>query len=118
MVPLSEKQLKELKEELETEMERIGYPDNFSQFVKLALFWFVHDRIREEEKEEPFDMYSFSGYPMEERRTIQVDSDNEFLQAINGKDADKVWAVIGELMDTIALTNPRLYAGILRKIEY
>ena len=43
--------------------------------------------------------------------------DSEFLQVIAGKDAGDVWAVIDETMATLKLMEPRLYAGVLRKID-
>lgn len=42
---------------------------------------------------------------------------SEFLQVIAGKDAGTVWKVIDETMDTLKLMEPRLYAGVLRKLE-
>lgn len=42
---------------------------------------------------------------------------SEFLQAIAGKDAEAVWKVIDETMDTLKLMEPRLYAGVIRKIQ-
>ena len=42
---------------------------------------------------------------------------SEFLQVIAGKDAETVWKVIDETMDTLKLMEPRLYAGVLRKLE-
>lgn len=43
--------------------------------------------------------------------------DSEFLQLIAGKDSDHVWAVLDEAMETLRATEPRFYAGILRRIQ-
>lgn len=43
--------------------------------------------------------------------------DSEFLQLIAAKDAVTVWAVIDETMATLKLMEPRLYAGVLRKLN-
>ena len=43
--------------------------------------------------------------------------ESEFLQIVSGKNAGGVWEVIDELMTTIEITNPRLYNGVMRKIE-
>jgi hypothetical protein len=43
--------------------------------------------------------------------------DSDFLQLIAGRDADHVWAVLGEAMETLRATEPRFYAGILRRIQ-
>lgn len=43
--------------------------------------------------------------------------DSEFLQLIAHRDADHVWAVLNEAMETLRATEPRFYAGILRRIQ-
>ena len=42
---------------------------------------------------------------------------SEFLQAISGRKSAEMWAVMGELMDTLQAINPRLYNSVLRKIN-
>lgn len=41
---------------------------------------------------------------------------SEFLDAITDKKAEDVWMVMNELMDAIAVTNPRLYDATMRKL--
>lgn len=43
--------------------------------------------------------------------------DTEFLQVIAGKDASDVWPVLAEAMESLRLMEPRLYAGIIRKLN-
>ena len=47
---------------------------------------------------------------------IEYTSDTEFGQLIRGKDPVEVLAVMDELMDTIHVLNPKLYASVLRKL--
>ena len=49
--------------------------------------------------------------------TIGAHGETEFLRAITGQNADAVWAVIDETMSTLKLMEPRLYAGVLRKLQ-
>ena len=42
---------------------------------------------------------------------------SEFFQAISGRKPAEMWAVMGELMDTLQAINPRLYNSVLRKIN-
>ena len=42
---------------------------------------------------------------------------SEFFQAISGRKSADMWAVMGELMDTLQAINPRLYNSVLRKIN-
>lgn len=45
------------------------------------------------------------------------DGDSEFMRAIKGKDSAAVWAVIDDLMDTLHVTMPRAYNGVMRRIK-
>ena len=42
---------------------------------------------------------------------------SEFFQAISGRKSSDMWAVMGELMDTLQAINPRLFNSVLRKIN-
>ena len=44
------------------------------------------------------------------------DSDTEFFQLANGMEYDRVWKIIAELMETLQVINPRLYAGVIKKL--
>lgn len=43
--------------------------------------------------------------------------DSEFLRSVCGKAAANVWNILGELMDTLQIINPRLYDGVMRRID-
>lgn len=36
---------------------------------------------------------------------------------IYGMDSNTAWSIVDELMDTLSVVNPKLYKGVLRKIE-
>lgn len=42
---------------------------------------------------------------------------SKFYACVNGKCYDDVLAVMNELMEVLQVTNPRLYAGVMRKIN-
>lgn len=42
---------------------------------------------------------------------------SDFLLSIGRKNAEKVWNVMDELMSTLQAVNPKLYDGVLRKID-
>ena len=50
-------------------------------------------------------------------RVVDIGGDSEFLQAVKGKDAKKVWLIIEELMDATRALHPRMYDSIIRQIE-
>ena len=62
-----------------------------------------------------------NGTPMQSEGStsdiVSVDGNSEFFQAISGRKSTDMWAVMGELMDTLQAINPRLYNSVLRKIN-
>lgn len=51
--------------------------------------------------------YSFSGY----------DSETDFARMISGRDIDEIIPIMDELMTALQVVNPRLYAGVMRKLR-
>lgn len=48
---------------------------------------------------------------------IDLQSDSEFAEVVRGRDPAGVWEIIDELMQTLSVVNPRLYASVMRKLE-
>ena len=87
-----------------------------STCIKLAAFYTIRNELFKDYEEVP--MYSRSGPPVEQAEEyINYDSGSEFSQVINGMPSRDAWAVIDELMDTLQVINPRLYAGVIQKLE-
>ena len=61
--------------------------------------------------------YSYAAPPEQIETTIDYYSDTDFSQAIDGRQAADIWPIMDELMTVLQATNPRLYAGVMRKIE-
>lgn len=62
--------------------------------------------------------YSYAAEPPTYNNIIQYDSGTEFSAKIDGCDADDVWPIIDELMSTIQIMAPRLYANVMRKLSH
>lgn len=56
--------------------------------------------------------YSFAAPPEE----VVYNSGTEFSDRIKGMEISEVLAVMDELMTTLMVVNPRLYAGVMRKL--
>lgn len=66
----------------------------------------------------PDNGYSNASAPANEPETyVDFDSGTEFSRAIDGRDAYSVWEVMDELLSVLQATNPRLFDGVMRKIE-
>ena len=103
------------KQELDEAIEECkAGKKTYQNCAKLATFYTLKSHIYPED-----NINSVRSLPQTEVSEIirTGDSENEFLQRINGKETRVVLRVISELMDIISITNPNLYANILRKIE-
>ena len=85
-------------------------PVSYSNIEKLANLYTVYDHIFKK----PDLGYSLKN---EVEHTIGSYGDSEFLKAINGQKSEKVWAVLNELMQTLEVINPRIYNGVLSKLQ-
>lgn len=92
-----------------------SHPD-VNTCIKLAAYYTIK-RAMYEEAPEPSAGYSFAAPPVEPIETVDYLSDSEFSRAVDGKPLSEVWPVIDELMTTLQIINPRLYAGVLRQLE-
>lgn len=91
---------------------------NANTCIKLAAFYTI--------KRELFgagdNSYSLAPSPQsvsvasEPESEIYYHGDSDFAQAISGKDSEKMWAIMDELMTALQVVNPRLYDSVMRKI--
>lgn len=61
--------------------------------------------------------YSYAAAPVDTAETIHYDSGTDFSQAISGKSQADVWPVMDELMSTIQALMPRLYDGVMTRLQ-
>ena len=68
--------------------------------------------------EEPYPQYSYSAPPIEQVETyIETTGDSEFLKAVDGRKADKVWKLIDELVEAVKILHPRMYTTFIDKVQ-
>lgn len=91
------------KDELDKTILELEMRDTtFANCSKLADLYVVRDHITPQEQKQPLP--------------LDVSGDSEFLQAVNGKDSRAVWLIMDDLMDTIRVTAPRVYASVMRRV--
>ena len=83
-----------------------------STCIKLAAFYTIRDNMYPKEKAEEPVFYSRSAGPVE-----RWTSNTEFGQKIADQDISDIMPIIDELISTIQVLNPRLYAGVMRKLD-
>ena len=71
-----------------------------------------------QEAPQPMPMQSYSVPPMEQVETyIETTGDSEFLKAVDGRKADKVWKLIDELVEAVKILHPRMYTTFIDKVQ-
>lgn len=89
---------------------------NANTCIKLAAYYTIRNAMSE--RTVPSD-YSFSPAPVQVpvSDTINYNADSDFARLINGRNPDAIWPIIDELMDVLLAINPRLYHGVMRKLD-
>lgn len=81
---------------------------NAGTCLKLAAYYIIKDNLfdREPELHEPvFYTRSGAGYS----------GKSDFAKLMQDVDDEKKWKLIDELMETLQVVNPKLYASVMRK---
>ena len=99
------------RQEIDIEIARLEYMDSsYPNYMKLVTLYAIADHM-DKSGVQPPDL------PDTSYGAAPVDDSSEFLGAIAGKDIHSVLLVIDELMDTLRVTNPRVYSSVLRKVS-
>lgn len=95
---------------------------NANTCIKLAAYLTIQKELfgnslqNETVKNEPIKPYSYQPADNIEK-IVDYPVDTEFGKLIDGQIAADVWGVMQELMDTLQITNPKLYSFAIRKLE-
>ena len=93
---------------------------NANTCIKLAAFYTIYNQLygkaERAEKQEPMQMYSSMPVPIQ-TNDISYSSGTEFSKAIHGRNGDTVWAVVDDLMSTLAVLHPRLYDNVIKRLS-
>lgn len=87
-------------------------PITAQKVSKLADLYIIYDHL--------FGEPMVAGYSYESKTAnhiIETSGGTEFLEFVNGKETEKVMSVMDELMEAVKTLHPRMYDGVLRKIE-
>lgn len=90
---------------------------NANTCIKLAAFYTILDHIRSKGDEGESESVAPPVISTAHSYGMPYDSGSEFSLAIEGLDMNDVLSVMDELMETIKVLNPRLYNGVLRKLD-
>ena len=66
----------------------------------------------------PVPMQSYSAPPMEQVEIyVETNGDSEFLKAVDGRKAERVWPLINELVEAVKILHPRMYTTFIDKVQ-
>lgn len=82
-------------------------PVSYQNCQRLATFYAIYDHMFPPERQSE----------VQAEKVIEDYGKSDFLLSVGGKDAERVWNVMDELMSTLQAVNPKLYDGVLRKIS-
>lgn len=64
----------------------------------------------------PTPQASYSAEPLGYGDVIETQGGSEFLDAVNGRKAERLWKLMDEMMEAIRILHPRMYASFIDKI--
>lgn len=101
--------------------ECLGQRDpNANTCIKLAAYYTIqHELFGDSNQPVTNQIPAYSrAAPVEEHETyVDYTGDSEFSRMVNGMESRQAWAIVDELVETIRVLNPRLYNGLIRKME-
>lgn len=66
----------------------------------------------------PTPMQSYSAPPMEQVEIyVETNGDSEFLKAVDGRKAERVWKLMDELVEAVKILHPRMYTTFIDKVQ-
>ena len=76
------------------------------------------EHMQAQDAPQPMPLQSYSAPPIEQAETyIQTDCGSEFLKAVDGRKADKVWKLMDELVEAVKILHPRMYTTFIDKVQ-
>ena len=103
------------KREVNAWIARLEAEDSsWSDYERLAILYTIRGRNDQRDASPSPVMYSAAAVPVDK---VAQYGDTDFLRAVAGKSPDKLWPNMDELMDSLAITNRRIYDNVMRKID-
>lgn len=97
-----------------------GEESSKANYIFLASLLRCRDELMGKQEQPQIAAYSQAaapviGNPISE--TLDRYGDSDFLLAVEGKDSADAWELMDSLMDSLRMTNPRIYESYLRRMR-
>lgn len=90
---------------------------NANTCIKLAAFYIIRKELFKPNEEPDDKIHGYSYKSRENSEFTRYSGDSELATIINGKPLEQVLSVFDELMASLQVVEPRLYAAVLRKLN-
>ena len=112
------------REVLQAIDECMAEPVTGNKRAVLADLFIIHDHLfgeptRSHEVPHPTPMQSYSAPQTLEQVEIYIETngDSEFLKAVDGRKAERVWKLMDELVEAVKILHPRMYTTFIDKVQ-
>ena len=103
--------------EIDIEIARLEYGESsYPAYAKLAALYTIRNQMQKQESETRSYELAYSSAPADPA-LVEAYGDSDFIAVISGLNQADVWEVMDDLMDTLLVTNPRVYNGIIRRLR-
>lgn len=90
---------------------------SFPVYAKLANLYTVRNEILGLSTPQPqIATYSEAAGPVEDGQVSRY-GDSDFLKAVAGKNSEKAWLIMDDLMGALQVVNRRAYDNVIRKLN-
>lgn len=93
---------------------------NASTCLKLASCLTIQRELFGKKNEDISQVYSpkyLYDVPSGREKLIEYSAETEFAEIINGMEQDEVLAIMDELMTTLQMVQPKIYAYVMRRLK-
>lgn len=98
-------------------------PITANKRAALAQLFIIQDHLfgeltRAQEIPQQMPIQSYSVPPMEQVEIyVETNGDSEFLKAVDGRKAERVWNLMDELVEAVKILHPRMYTTFIDKVQ-
>lgn len=101
--------------EIRKEIARLEYEESsYSNYAKLATLYAIRTEMQ---KSQSSPSTADSGSVVMQRSSTPRTQGSEFMLAVSNKPIEQVLGVLDELVDSLSVSQPKLYAAVLNKLN-
>lgn len=104
--------------EIRKEIARLEYEESsYSNYMKLATLYAIRDEMNKNEQEQRSGGKAVLDPVSRAAQSPARAAETDFRAAINGKSQEQVLSVIDELVDSLSISQPKLYSAVINKLN-